>query len=189
MILARTPAARWGKAGEIAGAAVFLAPAAAGFITGVTLPVDGGYPDFQSSAWMMRRLAFLCDRPPPAPRVSGQFAPKLEFRTMGRRVEFKPACCSWARDVAHARHAHRSYVSGRDLLLTPVFRLEGCLALGHRRLVARWIDPHVRRCTGSRRIQFRQHAEVGSVGTQEDVNRKTFQYRKGMPVVRGDPRV
>jgi 2-deoxy-D-gluconate 3-dehydrogenase len=43
MILARTPAARWGEADEVSGAAVFLASAAAGFITGVTLPVDGGY--------------------------------------------------------------------------------------------------------------------------------------------------
>lgn len=43
MILARTPAARWGEADEIAGAAVFLASASADFITGVTLPVDGGY--------------------------------------------------------------------------------------------------------------------------------------------------
>jgi 2-deoxy-D-gluconate 3-dehydrogenase len=43
MILARTPAARWGEADEISGAAVFLASAAADFITGVTLPVDGGY--------------------------------------------------------------------------------------------------------------------------------------------------
>ena len=43
MILARTPAARWGEADEVAGAAVFLASTAADFITGVTLPVDGGY--------------------------------------------------------------------------------------------------------------------------------------------------
>jgi len=43
MILARTPAGRWGEADEIAGAAVFLASAAADFITGATLPVDGGY--------------------------------------------------------------------------------------------------------------------------------------------------
>lgn len=43
MILARTPAARWGEADEVAGAAVFLASAGADFITGVTLPVDGGY--------------------------------------------------------------------------------------------------------------------------------------------------
>jgi 2-deoxy-D-gluconate 3-dehydrogenase len=43
MILARTPAARWGEPDELAGAAVFLASAAADFITGATLPVDGGY--------------------------------------------------------------------------------------------------------------------------------------------------
>lgn len=43
MILARTPAARWGEADEVAGAAVFLASGAADFITGATLPVDGGY--------------------------------------------------------------------------------------------------------------------------------------------------
>jgi 2-deoxy-D-gluconate 3-dehydrogenase len=43
MTLARTPAGRWGEADEIAGAAVFLASAAADFITGATLPVDGGY--------------------------------------------------------------------------------------------------------------------------------------------------
>lgn len=46
MILARTPAARWGEADEVAGAAVFLASGAADFITGVTLPVDGGYSVF-----------------------------------------------------------------------------------------------------------------------------------------------
>jgi 2-deoxy-D-gluconate 3-dehydrogenase len=45
-ILARTPAGRWGEADETAGAAVFLASAAADFITGVTLPVDGGYSIF-----------------------------------------------------------------------------------------------------------------------------------------------
>ena len=43
MILASTPAGRWGEADEVAGAAVFLASAAADFVTGVTLPVDGGY--------------------------------------------------------------------------------------------------------------------------------------------------
>jgi NAD(P)-dependent dehydrogenase (short-subunit alcohol dehydrogenase family) len=41
--LARTPANRWGKSDEIIGAAVFLASRGADFITGVTLPVDGGY--------------------------------------------------------------------------------------------------------------------------------------------------
>ena len=43
MILARTPAARWGEGDEVAGAAVFLASSAADFVTGATLPVDGGY--------------------------------------------------------------------------------------------------------------------------------------------------
>ena len=42
-LLARTPAGRWGEPDECAGAAVFLASAAADFVTGVTLPVDGGY--------------------------------------------------------------------------------------------------------------------------------------------------
>ena len=46
MILARTPAARWGEADEVAGAVVFLSSSAADFITGVTLPIDGGYSVF-----------------------------------------------------------------------------------------------------------------------------------------------
>jgi NAD(P)-dependent dehydrogenase (short-subunit alcohol dehydrogenase family) len=42
-ILSRTPMERWGKPGDVAGAAVFLCSEAARFITGVILPVDGGY--------------------------------------------------------------------------------------------------------------------------------------------------
>jgi NAD(P)-dependent dehydrogenase (short-subunit alcohol dehydrogenase family) len=42
-ILDRTPMGRWGRPEEMAGAALFLGSEAAGFITGVTLPVDGGY--------------------------------------------------------------------------------------------------------------------------------------------------
>lgn len=42
-VLARTPAARWGAAQDFEGVAVFLASAASGFVTGVSLPVDGGY--------------------------------------------------------------------------------------------------------------------------------------------------
>jgi 2-deoxy-D-gluconate 3-dehydrogenase len=42
-ITARTPAGRWGKAEDIAGAAVFLASPASDFIHGVVLPVDGGW--------------------------------------------------------------------------------------------------------------------------------------------------
>lgn len=42
-IVARTPMARWAEPADIAGAAVFLASPAAAFVTGVLLPVDGGY--------------------------------------------------------------------------------------------------------------------------------------------------
>ena len=42
-IAARTPLGRWGKPQDIAGAALFLASPAAAYITGVVLPVDGGY--------------------------------------------------------------------------------------------------------------------------------------------------
>lgn len=39
----RTPAGRWGRPDDLAGAAVFLASPASAFITGVALPVDGGF--------------------------------------------------------------------------------------------------------------------------------------------------
>jgi NAD(P)-dependent dehydrogenase (short-subunit alcohol dehydrogenase family) len=42
-IIARTPLGRWAEPADIAGAVVFLASPAARFITGVVLPVDGGY--------------------------------------------------------------------------------------------------------------------------------------------------
>ncbi|WP_236791993.1 SDR family NAD(P)-dependent oxidoreductase [Amycolatopsis sp. GM8] len=42
-ILDRTPAGRWGKPDEIADAAMFLASAAASFVNGTVLTVDGGY--------------------------------------------------------------------------------------------------------------------------------------------------
>lgn len=42
-ILARTPANRWGHADDLIGAAVFLASRGSDFVTGITLPVDGGY--------------------------------------------------------------------------------------------------------------------------------------------------
>jgi len=42
-ILGRTPLARWGTPQDVAGVALFLASPAAAFVTGVVLPVDGGY--------------------------------------------------------------------------------------------------------------------------------------------------
>lgn len=42
-VLARTPMGRWGKPEDLQGTAVYLATAASNFVTGVALPVDGGY--------------------------------------------------------------------------------------------------------------------------------------------------
>jgi NAD(P)-dependent dehydrogenase (short-subunit alcohol dehydrogenase family) len=42
-IVDRTPMRRWGEPSDIAGAVVFLSGPDAQFITGVVLPVDGGY--------------------------------------------------------------------------------------------------------------------------------------------------
>jgi NAD(P)-dependent dehydrogenase (short-subunit alcohol dehydrogenase family) len=42
-ILARTPLGRWGTPADLAGPALFLASPAAAFVTGVIVPVDGGY--------------------------------------------------------------------------------------------------------------------------------------------------
>lgn len=42
-ILARTPMGRWGTPDDVARAAMFLCTPAASFMTGVILPVDGGY--------------------------------------------------------------------------------------------------------------------------------------------------
>ncbi|MFP3889163.1 glucose 1-dehydrogenase [uncultured Ralstonia sp.] len=39
----RTPAGRWGTPADLAGTAVFLASRASDFVTGVAIPVDGGY--------------------------------------------------------------------------------------------------------------------------------------------------
>jgi NAD(P)-dependent dehydrogenase (short-subunit alcohol dehydrogenase family) len=42
-ILSRTPLGRWGKPEDIVGPVLFLCSSAAEFVTGVVLPVDGGY--------------------------------------------------------------------------------------------------------------------------------------------------
>ncbi|BDZ54086.1 SDR family oxidoreductase [Agromyces marinus] len=42
-ILERIPAGRWGRAEDLAGATVFLASPAAAYVSGVVLPVDGGW--------------------------------------------------------------------------------------------------------------------------------------------------
>jgi 2-deoxy-D-gluconate 3-dehydrogenase len=42
-IKARIPHGRWGEPDELAGAAVFLASPASDYVTGIALPVDGGY--------------------------------------------------------------------------------------------------------------------------------------------------
>lgn len=42
-ILERIPAGRWGRSDDLAGAAVFLASAASDYVSGIVLPVDGGW--------------------------------------------------------------------------------------------------------------------------------------------------
>jgi len=42
-ILARIPAGRWGRADDLAGATVFLASRASDYVSGIVLPVDGGW--------------------------------------------------------------------------------------------------------------------------------------------------
>jgi 2-deoxy-D-gluconate 3-dehydrogenase len=42
-ILDRIPAGRWGAASDLGGATVFLASSASDYVSGITLPVDGGW--------------------------------------------------------------------------------------------------------------------------------------------------
>lgn len=43
MIEGRTPAGRWGQPQDLAGTAIFLASEASQFVSGVSIPIDGGY--------------------------------------------------------------------------------------------------------------------------------------------------
>ena len=42
-ILERIPAARWGRAEDLGGATVFLSSSASDYVSGIVLPVDGGW--------------------------------------------------------------------------------------------------------------------------------------------------
>ncbi len=43
LIASRIPQGRWGKPSDVAGTAIFLASPASDYVTGVAIPVDGGY--------------------------------------------------------------------------------------------------------------------------------------------------
>ena len=42
-VLARSPQGRWAKPADMAGTAIWLASSASDYVTGVAIPVDGGY--------------------------------------------------------------------------------------------------------------------------------------------------
>jgi 2-dehydro-3-deoxy-D-gluconate 5-dehydrogenase len=42
-VIDRTPAARWGRMEDFEGVAAFLGSSASDFVTGASIPVDGGY--------------------------------------------------------------------------------------------------------------------------------------------------
>jgi 2-deoxy-D-gluconate 3-dehydrogenase len=46
LISARIPHGRWGEPDDLAGTAVFLSSSASDYVTGVSIPVDGGYASF-----------------------------------------------------------------------------------------------------------------------------------------------
>ena len=46
LISSRIPHGRWGEPADMAGTAVFLASSASDYVTGVSIPVDGGYTSF-----------------------------------------------------------------------------------------------------------------------------------------------
>jgi 2-dehydro-3-deoxy-D-gluconate 5-dehydrogenase len=42
-VIDRTPSGKWGETQKLQGAAIFLAGRASDFVTGIALPVDGGF--------------------------------------------------------------------------------------------------------------------------------------------------
>jgi 2-deoxy-D-gluconate 3-dehydrogenase len=62
----RTPAARFGRPGDLVGAAIYLASDASAFVTGIELPVDGGYRVCE------RPRGVLLDNPAPAEFASSR---------------------------------------------------------------------------------------------------------------------
>ena len=46
LISSRIPAGRWGTPDDFAGVAIFLASRASNYLTGASIPVDGGYTSF-----------------------------------------------------------------------------------------------------------------------------------------------
>ena len=61
-----TPAGRFGRPGDLVGAALYLASDASGFVTGIELPVDGGYRVCE------RPRGVLLDNPAPAEFASSR---------------------------------------------------------------------------------------------------------------------
>ena len=45
-ILSRIPDGRWGEPADLAGTSVFLSSQASNYVTGISIPVDGGYTSF-----------------------------------------------------------------------------------------------------------------------------------------------
>ena len=45
-ILSRIPENRWGEPSDLSGTAIFLASDASNYVTGISIPVDGGYTSF-----------------------------------------------------------------------------------------------------------------------------------------------
>src|SRR5207237_215722 len=73
MILERTPMHRWGRPRDVALACLYLLSPASAFVTGVALPVDGGW---LAKCAVSRTCGVPCDdhRHSPSSRYSSSFA-------------------------------------------------------------------------------------------------------------------